>query len=91
MPYQKNGVRNYRKEYDLYHSKPKNRKRIQKRVEARREMVKTHGKKALQGKDIDHKKKLSNGGSNSKSNLRVRNRSANRSDNGAKTRARKKK
>lgn len=33
-------------------------------------------------KDIDHKKPLRSGGSNAKSNTRVRSRSANRADNG---------
>ena len=52
------------------------------RHRARRKMAKKVGKAALRGKDVDHKKKLKNGGSNSTSNLRVRSKSANRSDNG---------
>lgn len=42
------------------------------------------------GKEIDHKKPLRSGGSNAKSNLRVRSKSANRADNGG-TGGRKKK
>jgi hypothetical protein len=42
------------------------------------------------GKDVDHKRKLKDGGSNSKGNLRVKNKSSNRADNGG-TGGRKKK
>lgn len=34
------------------------------------------------GKDVDHKKKVKDGGTNAKGNTRVRSRSANRADNG---------
>lgn len=37
------------------------------------------------GKDIDHKEPLRNGGSNAKSNTRVRSKSSNRADNGSHT------
>jgi hypothetical protein len=43
-------------------------------------MEKTHGKAALAGKDIDHKKPLRKGGSNGHGNLRVRAVKANRGD-----------
>ena len=34
-------------------------------------MTKTKGKAAMRGKDVDHKRPLSKGGSNSKRNLRL--------------------
>jgi hypothetical protein len=49
------------------------------RVQARREMEKKHGKSALAGKDVDHKRALRHGGSNASSNLRLRDPSENRS------------
>jgi len=52
------------------------------RHRARRKVEKTRGKAAVKGKDVDHKKSLKSGGSNSKSNLRVRSVSANRSAGG---------
>lgn len=51
------------------------------RHRARRKVIKRLGKKAVEGKDVDHKVKLKNGGGNSTKNLRVRSRKANRSDN----------
>lgn len=50
------------------------------RVEARRLMEKELGKAALQGKDVDHKLSLKGGGSNDRSNLRLRDPHANRAD-----------
>jgi len=70
-------MRNYRKEYDNYHSRPEQRKRRSSRVLARRLMEKKLGKSALAGKDVDHK----NGDptDNRLSNLRVMSKSRNRS------------
>lgn len=51
------------------------------RHRARRKVIKKLGKAAVAGKDVDHKTKLKSGGSNGIKNLRVRSRSANRSDN----------
>lgn len=48
-------MRDYRKEYDEYHSKPEQRKRRSSRVMARRLMEKRYGKHAVKGKDVDHK------------------------------------
>ena len=70
--------RNYKREYELYHSKPENRANRSKRVLARRAMEKELGKDALRGKDVDHIKPLSKGGSNRRSNLRVTSISKNR-------------
>jgi len=72
MPLMKNGRRDYEREYREYHQKPKNRKRIQRRVEARRILEKEGRISKGDGKDVDHKRPLSKGGGNAKSNLRVR-------------------
>lgn len=74
--------RNYASEYKNYHSKPEQRKNRSKRTVARRQAEKDGRVKKGDGKDLDHKKPLRSGGSNKKSNTRVRSRSANRADNG---------
>lgn len=74
--------RNYKKEYENYHSKPEQRANRSKRVQARREAEKEGKVRKGDGKDVDHKKPLRSGGGNSKGNLRVRSASANRADNG---------
>lgn len=76
--------RNYRSEYNKYHSSPEQKKKRAMRNKARRQAEKEGRVKKGDGKDVDHKKPLRNGGSNSKSNTRVRSRSANRADNGGK-------
>jgi len=75
----KNTNRNYRKEYDNYHSQPEQIENRGSRNAARTEKEKKVGKAALKGKDIDHKNH--NPKDNSSGNLRVREVSANRSDN----------
>lgn len=72
--------RNYRKEYDNYHAKPEQRKNRSKRVLARRLMMKLGKVKKGDGKDVDHKD--GNPKNNGKHNLRVRDKSENRADNG---------
>lgn len=64
--------RNYRKEYDTYHAKSKQKKNRAKRNAANRTM------KPGPGKEVDHKRPLSKGGGNGKKNLRVVTRTANR-------------
>ena len=71
--------RNYRKEYDNYHSKPEQRKNRAGRVKARRLMMKLGKVRKGDGKDVDHKD--SNPKNNGKHNLRVRDKSSNRADN----------
>lgn len=71
--------RNYRKEYDNYHSKPKQKKNRAMRNAARRAMEKDGRVKKGDGKDVAHKKPLAKGGSNKKQNLKVASRSSNRS------------
>ena len=70
--------RDYRKEYDNYHSRPEQRKNRSSRVLARRIIKKKLGVK-IKGKDVDHKD--GNPRNNSRSNLRIRAKSANRADN----------
>jgi hypothetical protein len=71
--------RNYRKEYDNYHSKPKQRANRSKRVLARRKMEKKGRVRKGDGKDVDHKD--GNPQNNSDKNLRVLSKSKNRSMN----------
>ena len=71
--------RDYGREYRNYHSKPEQRKNRSSRNLARRLMKKKLGVKAIRGKDIDHKDK--NPRNNARSNLRIRSKSKNRSDN----------
>jgi len=70
-------MRNYKSEYKNYHSKPKQKKNRAGRNTARRIMKKKLGNSIF--KDIDHKDR--NPRNNSRSNLRVRSKSSNRSRN----------
>ena len=72
--------RDYKAEYENYHKKPEQRKRNDKRKQARRNMRKKYGEMAIKGKDIDHKDR--NPHNNSYSNLRISSVKANRSRNG---------
>ena len=62
-----------------YNSKPEQIKKRAQRNAARREMISAGKAKVGDGKDIDHKKPIRSGGTNAKTNLRVRSPSANRS------------
>lgn len=84
MPYMKkdkngNSVRDYRREYDEYHSSEKQKKNRGKRNAARREMEKEGVVRKNDGLDVDHKRPLSKGGGNHRSNLRAVAASKNRS------------
>lgn len=79
MPYQKNGKRNYKKEYQAYHSKPEQRANRSARTVARNEANASGRTSKGDGKDLDHVKPLSKGGSTAKSNTRVVDASRNRS------------
>ena len=70
-------ARNYRKEYDNYHSKPEQRENRSSRNKARRKLAK-HGYE-LKGKDVDHKD--GNPRNNSRSNLRIQSPGVNRARN----------
>jgi len=74
-------TRDYKSEYKNFHGKPEEIKKRAERVKARRMMEKTGAVTKGDGKDVDHKKPLRSGGTTTKSNLRVRSKSANRSDN----------
>jgi len=70
-------ARNYRREYDTYHSKPKQKKRRAARNKSRADAVKKGTAKKGDGKDVDHKDR--NPKNNSSKNKRVVKRSKNRS------------
>lgn len=78
MPYV-NKPRPYKKEYEQYQGTPEQKKKRAERNAARRALMKAGKVKKGDGKDVDHKKALSKGGSNAKSNLRVTSASDNRS------------
>jgi hypothetical protein len=69
--------RNWRKEYDNYHSSEEQKKNRAKRNAARRKMERAGKVSKGDGKDIDHKNGINAG--NGKGNLRVQSKSANRS------------
>ena len=79
MPYMKNGKRDYKTEYAKYHSKPEQRANRSARTIARNATNASGRTHKGDGKDLDHIKPLSRGGSNSKSNTRVVSASENRS------------
>lgn len=83
MPYMKkvNGksVRDYKRENELYNSKPEQIKNRSERTVARRKANEDGTTSKGDGKDLDHKKPLSRGGTSSRSNLRVVDKGTNRS------------
>ena len=70
--------RNYKKEYKSYHAKPKQKANRAKRNAARSMMAKDGRVSKGDGKEVDHIRPLSKGGSNGKKNLRVVSRKTNR-------------
>lgn len=78
MPYV-NKPRPYKKEYEEYQGKPEQIKKRAKRNSARAELMKEGRVSKGDGKDVDHIKPLSKGGTSTKSNLKVKSASANRS------------
>lgn len=77
MPRMKDGKRDY--SYDTkYEARPDQRKNRSERVTARRELEGEGRVAKGDGRDVDHIKPLSRGGSNSRSNLRAISASANR-------------
>lgn len=65
--------------YDKYHGTPEAKKDRAARNKARRKAVREGRVKKGDGKELDHKKPLSTGGSRSTSNTRVVSRKTNRS------------
>ncbi|MFZ7136640.1 HNH endonuclease signature motif containing protein [Avibacterium avium] len=78
MAVKKTRHRDYEKEYRSYHGTPEQIKKRSMRNKARRMMANELGKSAIAGKEVDHKKPLSCGGSNARSNLQVMTKKANR-------------
>jgi hypothetical protein len=78
MPYV-NKPRPYKKEYEQYDGTEKVKKKRAERNRARRIMMEAGQVKKGDGKDVDHKTPLSKGGKTTKSNLRVKAASDNRS------------
>ena len=66
--------RDYKKEYREFHGKPKARRNRAAANRARRKM----GLKNGDPREVDHKKPMSKGGSNARSNLRIVSRKTNR-------------
>ncbi len=85
----KAGASKRSKQQRKYNSSPKQKKNRALRNAARRRAEKNGRVSKGDGRDVDHKKKLKDGGSNKKSNTRIKSKSANRADNG-KTGGRKK-
>ena len=69
--------RNFRAEYDNYHSSEEQKKNRAKRNAARRKMERAGKVSKGDGKDVDHKGGIPGG--NGSKNLRVQSKSANRS------------
>jgi len=69
-------ARDYRKEYDTYHSKPGQKKRRAGRNAARRSMMKAGRVRKGDGKEVDHRN--GNAADNRPGNLSVMSRLANR-------------
>lgn len=76
-------ARDYKKEYREFHAKPEQKKNRAARNNARKRMEKAGKVRKGDGKDVDHKTPLHNGGGNGNGNLRVTSRKANRSEGAA--------
>ena len=77
MPSSPGYKRDYKKEYKNYHASAEQRKKRAMRNKAHATLEKALGRD-IKG-DVDHKKPLAKGGSNSRANLRVQSARANRS------------
>jgi hypothetical protein len=78
MPYV-NKPRPYKKEYEQYDGTPEVKKKRAARNKARRMMEDEGLVHKGDGKDVDHKRPLSKGGTTTRSNIRVKSATANRS------------
>ena len=79
MPSSPNYKRDYRQEYDSYQGKDEQKKKRAERNKARRMLTREGVVSKGDGKDVDHKKPLSKGGTTTRSNLKAKPASANRS------------
>jgi hypothetical protein len=78
MPYV-NKPRPYKKEYEQYQGTEEQKKKRAVRNAARRTLAKSGAVKKGDGKDVDHVLPLSKGGTNKRTNLRVKPATKNRS------------
>lgn len=78
MPYV-NKPRPYKKEYEQYDGTPAVKKKRAARNKARRMMEEEGLVHKGDGKDVDHKRPLSKGGTSTRGNIRVKSATANRS------------
>ena len=72
-------TRDYKKEYDSYHAKPEQIKNRAQRNKARGMLESEGVVHKGDGKDVDHKRPLSKGGTTTRSNIVAKPASANRS------------
>ena len=72
-------TRDYKKEYDSYHAKPEQIKNRAQRNKARGMLEREGVVRKGDGKDVDHKRPLSKGGTTTRSNIVAKPKSANRS------------
>ena len=79
MPSSPNYKRDYRQEYDAYQGTDTQKKNRAQRNKARRMLEREGVVSKGDGKDVDHKKPLSKGGTTTRSNLQAKPASANRS------------
>jgi hypothetical protein len=79
MPYKDKSDRNFRREYDTYQGTEEQKKNRAARNAARAKLAKLGKVRKGDGKDVDHAKPLSKGGTNATKNLRVKTASNNRS------------
>jgi hypothetical protein len=79
MPSSPNYKRDYRQEYDSYQGTEDAKKKRAQRNKARRMLEREGVVRKGDGKDVDHKKPLSKGGTTTRSNLKAKPASANRS------------
>lgn len=77
MPSSKNYVRDYKAEYDNYHSKPSAKKQRAENNKARRTAISSGRARIGDGKDVAHKD--NNTSNNKSSNLAIQSKSTNRS------------
>ena len=74
-----NKPRPYKKEYEQYDGTPEVKKKRAARNKARRMMEAEGLVRKGDGKDVDHKRPLSKGGTTTRGNIRVKSATANRS------------
>jgi hypothetical protein len=75
-------ARDYKSEYENYHSRPEQIKNRAMRNKARAQVKDKLGAGAVAGKDVDHKTPIRSGGGNGGGNLRLSPVGPNRSRNG---------